>query len=100
MSPRALERCAPPRGRVASPWTVYMLECSNRAFYTGITNDVPRRVSVHQSGRGSSYTAAHRPLRLVYEEPHQDRGSALRREAELRRWTHARKAALIRRRAA
>jgi len=78
-----------------SVWCVYMLECSNRAFYTGITNNVDRRLQTHNAGRGARYTRNFRPVRLLWTEPHPDRSSATKREAQLKRWPRARKQALV-----
>ena len=87
-------------GAGRAPWVVYILECAGRALYVGITTDAARRLAEHRAGQASAYTAAHRPVRLVYQEPHDDRSSALRREAHVKRWTHAQKRALIQGRAA
>ena len=80
----------------ALPWCVYMLRCRDRSLYTGITNDVPRRLAAHAAGRGGAYTRSRRPVRLVYREPAKDRSAALRREAALKRLTREEKLALLR----
>jgi len=66
------------------PWYVYMIECANRALYTGVTTDVDRRFAEHSKG-GARYTAYNRPLRVVYREDVPDRSAALKREAQIRR---------------
>ncbi len=76
-------------------WTVYVLRCRDRSLYTGITNDLPRRLARHRAGTASAYTRARRPVRLVYEEHQPDRAAALRREAALRRLSRAEKLALV-----
>jgi putative endonuclease len=76
---------------------VYVLRCSDGSLYTGITNDLPRRLSVHQAGKGGAYTRSRRPVRVVYTEPRSTRGAALRREAELKRLPRSAKLSLIRR---
>jgi len=74
-----------------------MLRCGDRSLYTGITNDLPKRLVRHRAGTASAYTSARRrPVRLVYEERQPDRSTALRREAALRRLSRAEKLALIR----
>ena len=73
-----------------------MLRCRDRSLYTGITNDLPTRLTRHRAGTASAYTRARRPVRLVYEEPQPDRSAALRREAALRRLSRAEKLALVR----
>ncbi len=72
-----------------------MLRCRDRSLYTGITNDLPKRLARHRAGTASAYTRARRPVRLVYQEPQPDRGAALRREAALRRLSRAAKLALV-----
>ena len=76
-------------------WCVYVLRCGDGTLYTGITNDVLRRVSAHQGGTASKYTRSRRPVSLVLEEPVPDRAAALRREAEIRRLTRKQKRELI-----
>jgi putative endonuclease len=72
-----------------------MLRCRDRSLYTGITNDLPKRLARHRAGTASAYTRARRPVRLVYQEPQPDRAAALRREAALRRLSRAEKLALV-----
>jgi putative endonuclease len=72
----------------------YMVRCTNDAFYTGWTTDPLRRVAEHNAGRGARYTRMHRPVRLVYVEEVEDHSAALKREAEIKGFTHARKALL------
>lgn len=77
-------------------WFVYVLRCRDGSLYTGMTNDLPRRVSMHRSGRGGAYTRSRLPVRLVYSEPRRTRGAALRREAQLKRLPRSAKLALVR----
>ena len=74
-----------------------MLRCRDGSLYTGITNDLGKRLRRHSAGSASAYTRARRPVRLVYEEPQPDRAAALRREAALRRLSRVEKLALARR---
>lgn len=78
------------------PWIVYVLRCRDGSLYTGITNDLTRRLAAHRAGRASRYTRARRPLRLAYREGQPDRSAALRREAAIKRLTRAQKLALVR----
>ncbi len=75
----------------------YLLRCSDGSLYTGITTDPVRRLKQHNRGQASKYTAARRPVRLVWKEKLRSRSSALRREAQIKRWPRRRKQALIRR---
>ena len=74
-----------------------MLRCGDGSLYTGITNDLARRLARHRSGTASAYTRARRPVRLVYRERQPDRPAALRREAALRRLSRSEKLTLLRR---
>ena len=76
-------------------WFVYILRCSDGTLYTGITVDVERRLNEHGHGTAAKYTRSRRPVELVYHERQRDQGSALRREAALRRIGRAGKLALI-----
>jgi len=78
-------------------WTVYLLSCRDGSFYTGITNDLPRRLSRHAAGTASAYTRSRRPVRLVYQERQPSRSAALRREAALRRLPRTAKLAVLER---
>ncbi len=77
-------------------WYVYMVECADSSLYTGIALDVARRVALHNQGRGAKYTRARRPVQEVYREAVGERGSALRRELEIKRLRRQEKRALVR----
>ena len=72
-------------------WVVYMLLCGDGSLYTGCTNDLPRRLEAHQSGRGAKYTRSRPPVTLAYQEAAADRSAALRREAAIKRLTRRQK---------
>lgn len=76
-------------------WYVYMLRCGDGSLYTGMTDDVDRRLAAHRAGKGAKYTRGRGPLELVYRESAPDRSAALRREAQLKRLSRADKLALI-----
>ncbi len=73
----------------------YILECADGTYYTGWTTDPRRREQQHNRGRGARYTSQRLPVKMVYVEPQPDRASAMRRERQLKKLTHARKKALI-----
>jgi len=73
---------------------VYLLRCRDGSLYTGITNDMQQRLASHRSGKASAYTRVRRPVALAYQEVAADRGSALKREAAIRRLSRAEKLAL------
>lgn len=76
-------------------WTVYILRCGDGSLYTGCTNDLPRRLGAHRSGRGAKYTRSRPPVELVYREAAADKSAALRREAAIKRLPRQEKLALI-----
>ena len=75
----------------------YMLRCSDNSIYSGVTTDPERRVKEHNldNAKASKYTRAHRPVKLVYTEKHKDKKSAMRREAEVKKWPKAKKETLV-----
>jgi len=77
-------------------WRVYILCCANGSYYVGHTHDLETRLETHQEGKGSAHTAKYRPVTLVYSEKAADKTSAVRRERQLKKWSHAKKEALIR----
>jgi len=78
-----------------SPCFVYILKCADGSYYVGSTSDVAARERIHNEGHGAEHTAAHRPVRLVYSEAHESWPAARKRESQLKRWTRAKKDALI-----
>ncbi|PIU41187.1 MAG: endonuclease [Candidatus Omnitrophica bacterium CG07_land_8_20_14_0_80_42_15] len=76
-------------------WYVYIIKCADTTLYTGVTKDVSRRIKEHNSKKGGSYTRTRTPIRLLYQEPQPHYSSALKREAQIKRWTKSKKVALI-----
>ena len=76
-------------------WYVYMLRCGDGTLYTGITDNVERRLAAHRSGRGAKYTRGRGPLELVYQEQVPDKSAALRREYQIKRLPKQEKEGLI-----
>lgn len=76
-------------------WYVYMLRCGDGTLYTGVTDDVERRLAVHRAGKGAKYTRGRGPLELVYTEEVPDKSAALRREYQIKRLTKQEKEGLI-----
>ena len=74
---------------------VYILECKDGSLYTGITNDIKRRFSEHKNGKGGHYTSSKKAKKIVHTEEHPDKSSALKREAEIKKWKRSKKMALI-----
>jgi putative endonuclease len=65
-------------------WIVYLLRCSDNSLYCGISNDVARRVAVHNAGQGAKYTKSRRPVELVATSGEMTKGEALRLEYRIR----------------
>ena len=65
-------------------WYLYILRCGDGTLYTGITNDVEKRLAAHRSGKGAKYTRGRSPLELVYGEELPDHSAALKREHEIK----------------
>jgi putative endonuclease len=76
-------------------WCVYILRCADESFYTGITNDLARRMSAHEEGKGAKYTAGRGPFLLVYQETCNDRSQASSREMEIKKLSREQKMSLI-----
>ena len=72
-------------------WYVYMVRCRDNSLYTGSTNDLSRRIQVHNSGKGAKYTKSRLPVTLGYREECPDKSTALKRECEIKRLTKAKK---------
>jgi putative endonuclease len=88
------QAAAPADEQAAVSWCVYILRCADGTLYTGMTNDLPRRLAAHEAGRGARYTKGRGPLFVAYSEPCAGRGDALKREAAIKRLSTARKRAL------
>jgi putative endonuclease len=67
----------------------------NGATYTGVTNDIARRMQQHRERAGSAHAKKYDIYRLVYVEPHDDMPSAITREKRVKKWLRAWKTALI-----
>ena len=83
-------------------YSLYIVECADGSYYTGIATDVERRISEHNGdkspgsrGRGARYTAPRRPVSLVFAAHFQTRSDALKAEARIKRLTRSQKQQLI-----
>ena len=86
---------AMPRRRPTSRWLVYLLRCSDGSLYTGITNDLPKRLKAHATGKASKYTRSRLPVRLAYSEPQRSKSAALKREAAIKKLPRRMKLTLV-----
>ncbi len=75
---------------------VYILLCSDNSYYTGVTNNMERRLYEHETGLNpNSYTHKRRPVKLVFSEVFNDINQAIAFEKQLKGWKRAKKEALI-----
>lgn len=75
---------------------VYIVECADGTFYTGITTDIDRRLLEHNySFKSAKYTRSRRPVRLVYSMEAGDRSSASKEEYRIKRMSRSQKQSLI-----
>src|SRR2546425_9045671 len=76
------------------PW-VYILRCADASFYVGLTSNLDVRLQEHNNGLGGQYTSKRLPIEMVYSERFESTYRAKARERQLKRWTTAKKRALI-----
>lgn len=75
---------------------VYIVKCSDNSFYTGVTNDVERRVLEHNNSEDKkAYTFRKRPVKLVWFEYYIDINQAIEKEKQIKGWNRKKKEALI-----
>lgn len=73
----------------------YILRCSDGTLYTGVTNDIDKRLVAHNSGTAAKYTRSRGPVELLLVEACHDKSAALKREREIKAFSRAEKLALI-----
>ena len=75
---------------------MYIVEYNDRSFYTGVSNDIERRVAEHNDGLNKkAYTYTRRPVKLVYHEGYTDRYYAIAREKQRKGWSRKKKIAML-----
>ena len=74
---------------------VYIMSSRSRTLYTGVTNNLERRVNEHKHGRIPGFTAKYRVTRLVYYEATPNVSAAIEREKQIKSWRREKKVALI-----
>ena len=75
---------------------IYIIECKDGTLYTGYTNNLEKRVTMHNEGRGAKYTRGRAPVVLRYFEQFDTKSDALKREAEIKNLRKAKKIELFR----
>ena len=76
-------------------WSVYIVECRDGKLYTGISNDVAKRVEAHSKGKGCRFTKYRYPVKLAYTEECGTRSSARKREIRVQKLQRYQKLKLI-----
>lgn len=74
---------------------IYILKCKDGTYYTGYTNNIEKRVRIHNDKKGAKYTRGRTPVTLVYEESFATKAEALKREYMIKQMSRAEKEALI-----
>jgi len=80
---------------VFTPMWVYILECADGSYYTGVTHNLHARVHAHMHHCGAEYTKKHGPVKLVYFEEHPSHAPARKREEEIKLLTHDQKREIV-----
>lgn len=84
------------KSKESADWFVYILECSDKTLYTGITTNIEKRVAQHNNGKeGAKYTRVRRPVKCVYSESKKNRSEASKREHAIKKLTRLEKVKLI-----
>ena len=76
-------------------WYVYILECSDLTLYTGISNDVEKRIDTHNKKKGAKYTKTRTPVKLVYQQSFETKSLAAKEEWRIKQLTRNQKILLI-----
>jgi len=76
-------------------WFVYILQCEDKSFYTGVTNNLERRFLEHRNRKGGHYTNSHKVRKLLYSEKYRNQSEALKRERQIKGWRREKKMNLI-----
>jgi len=74
---------------------MYIVRCSDGSLYVGSTEDVAGRVRTHNTARGPMFTRIRLPVKFVYSEPFATMADARQREIQIKKWSRAKKEALI-----
>lgn len=76
----------------------YIVECSDGTYYTGWTNDIKKRILIHNAKKGAKYTRSRTPVRLVYLEEAETKQRAMSREARIKQMSRQEKEQLVKNR--
>ena len=76
-------------------WVVYILRCGDGRLYTGITNDLWKRISAHQSGKGAKFTRGRGPFEVVYVDELPNKSHAAKNEAAIKKLSRRAKLQMV-----
>lgn len=76
-------------------WFVYILKCRDLTYYIGISNNVKKRIEIHNSGKGAKYTRSRLPVVLLFQEKYSNKSEATKRELQLKKLSRKQKDLLI-----
>lgn len=87
-----------PKGAIPqrAPWLCYILLCADGTLYTGITNNMDKRLMAHNAGTAAKYTRARRPVKVAFVEVCADKSAALKREMAIKALPRTQKLGLAR----
>lgn len=74
---------------------VYIIRYADKSFYVGVTDNIERRFQEHSEGRGGRHTRLHKPEKIVFTENFDNKKDALKRERQLKGWSHIKKEKFI-----
>jgi len=76
-------------------WFVYILLCSDKSFYTGVSNNPQKRFLDHKNGKGGRYTRSHKPIKMIFQESYSNKTDALKRERQIKGWSRSKKIKIL-----
>jgi len=76
-------------------WSVYIVECSDGTYYTGISNNVEKRIQAHNKGKGAKYTKVRLPVVMLVSWECGSRSDASKEEYRVKKLTKSKKKELI-----
>jgi putative endonuclease len=77
------------------PYYVYILLCKDGSYYTGYAKYLRHRIEAHKKGQGARYTRIHKAEKIVYVEEFDSRSDAMKREREIKSFSHSQKERLV-----
>lgn len=80
---------------IEKKWFVYIVECSDKTLYTGISTDVDKRINTHNNGKGAKYTKYKLPVKLVYFKEFENKSEASKEEYRIKQLKKSDKKLLI-----